>query len=413
MHATCQTRWNAPVFAQYPIDGLGSRRYHWMKSMFVKEHPKDIPSEEKIAELRRLQLFKNCDRFINSHDDAAPSHQKLSELAEYCREQGWDADIYGKGELINGFEKEIAALLGMESAVFMPSGTMAQQIALRIWSDRSRCNHVAYHPTCHIEVNEQRGYSHLHGLKAKLLGERLECVQSKDLADCPERLSTYVLELPLRRIGGVLPSWEELEAIKAAARAKDIRLHMDGARLWESQPFYSRPLSVICRGFDSVYVSFYKGIGALSGSMLCGPLDFILEARIWLRRQGGNLFQLHPYVASAKMNFDERKNRFASYHDRAVSLARRLSEDPRLIPKPGIPHTNMMHLYMLGEVTALKSARDRIAEEDRFWLGGFFAASELPGWSFTELSVGDCAMKLSDDEVLAAFRKLLDHANRS
>jgi threonine aldolase len=80
-------------------------------------------------------------------------------------------DRYGEGEVVRSLETEVAALLGKEDAVFMPSGTMAQQIALRIWSNRRACPNVAFHPTCHLEIHEQKGYQILHGLHGVLVGE--------------------------------------------------------------------------------------------------------------------------------------------------------------------------------------------------------------------------------------------------
>ncbi len=74
------------------------------------------------------------------------------------------SDLYGQGDLINDFEEQVAELLGKPGGVFMPSGTMAQQIALRIHANRSHTQHIAFHPTCHLEIHEQKGYQLLHGL---------------------------------------------------------------------------------------------------------------------------------------------------------------------------------------------------------------------------------------------------------
>ena len=93
--------------------------------------------------------------------------------------------------------------------------------------------------------------------------------------------------MPQREIGGQLPSWSDLEAQVAWARDRGVAVHMDGARLWESGPFYERSYAEIAALFDSVYVSFYKGIGAIAGAALSGPAPFIGEARLWQRRSGG------------------------------------------------------------------------------------------------------------------------------
>jgi len=366
--------------------------------MFVKEFSKERQAEQK----RRRELIRGCTRFLSGHG-AMAAHEELAEVAEYCRKTGAEADVYGTGEFLNSFEEEMALLLGMEAAVFMPSGIMAQQAALRIWADRAASRKFGLHATSHLEVNEHLAYLHMHRLERILLGDKSAPFTAKDLE---KPIASALLELPYRRLGGVLPSWTELEAIKATARDRKIRLHLDGARLWESQPYYGKPLADICRGFDSAYVSFYKGIGAMTGSMLLGPADFIKDARIWQRRHGGNLYTLHPYAISSKINVDKRRDRFADYWSRTKALARALSTLDGVVLRPAEPHTPMLHVLLRGAPDALTARRDRIAREDRFWLGGILD-SDVPGSSLLEIGVGDATLRLTDAEVVAAFRNLL------
>jgi threonine aldolase len=366
--------------------------------MFVKEFSKERAAEQK----RRRELIRSCTRFLSGHGNI-PAHEEMAEIADYCRTTGAEADVYGTGEFLNGFEEELARLLGMEAAVFMPSGIMAQQIALRIWADRAASRKFGLHATSHLEVNEQLAYLHLHRLERVLLGEKSAHYAAQDLE---KPIASAVLELPYRRLGGVLPGWTELQAIKATARQQRIRLHLDGARLWESQPYYDRPLAEICRGFDSAYVSFYKGIGAITGSMLLGPADFIKDARIWQRRHGGNPYTLHPYAVSSKISFDKRRDRFPEYWRRAKSMARALAPLGAVQVRPAEPQTPMMHVLLGGTIEMLSAKRDQIALRDRFWLGGILG-SEAPGSALLEIAIGDAALSLTDDEVVAAFRNLL------
>ncbi len=116
---------------------------------------------------------------------------------------------------------------------------------------------------------------------------------------------------------------------------------MDGARLWETKAFYKKSYRRICQGFDSVYVSFYKGIGALTGAMLLGRSEFIEESRVWLRRFGGNLFQLHPYVASAAMRFDRALGQMPEYMRRAKEVYKELKNIPEMSFCPDPPQVNI------------------------------------------------------------------------
>jgi threonine aldolase len=317
------------------------------------------------------------------------------------------ADRYGAGELIEGFEQEVASLLGKEAAVFLPSGTMAQQIALRIWSERKQCRAVGFHPTCHLENHEEKAYQALHGLRGRLVGNARQVISLSDLEGIHEPLAALLLELPLREIGGQLPMWDDLVAQSAWAHDHNIAMHMDGARLWESAPFYGRSYAEIAALFDTVYVSFYKGVGGIAGAALAGPADVIAEARVWQRRHGGNLVQLYPYVIAARAGLRLRLPRFAQYHERAVRIATALSEISGIVVKPNPPQTNMMHVYLRGDPERLKAAALAIARDEKVALFSYLAPTDLPNyWSF-ELSVGDAAEALTDEEVSGYFRRVL------
>ena len=106
----------------------------------------------------KTRLSLDCTRWLIGHPRTRHTAQAmLADLAAYT-DPATLPDMYGQGDLINDFEKQVAELLGKPAAVFMPSGTMAQQIALRIQADRSHTPHVAFHPLCHLEIHEQKGY---------------------------------------------------------------------------------------------------------------------------------------------------------------------------------------------------------------------------------------------------------------
>src|SRR5262245_37239349 len=182
---------------------------------------------------------------------------------------------------------------------------MAQQIALRIWCERSGCWTVAFHPQCHLDVHEERGYSHLHGLQARPIGDRDRLISLADLKGVREPLAALLLELPQRDLGGQLPTWRELAAQVKWARTNGHALHLDGARLWQCEPFYRRSLREIAAWFDTVYVSLYKDLGGLGGCVLAGPEDVVDEARVWRVRHGGRLSTFEAMALSAELGLDE------------------------------------------------------------------------------------------------------------
>ncbi len=321
-----------------------------------------------------------------------------------------ESDRYGAGALIEDFERQIATLLGKDSAVFMPSGTMCQQIALRIWSERRASPHVAFHPTCHLEIHEQKAYQMLHGLHGVLVGNPNQLMTLPELQAVPERLAAVLLELPQREIGGHLPAWADLVALTEWVRARGIPLHMDGARLWECRPFYQREYHEIAALFDTVYVSFYKGLGGLAGAVLAGPDDFIREARIWQRRHGGNLIRLYPYVVSARRGLAERLPRMGAYHERALEIAEWLGAFPRISLSPARPHTNMMHVFLRGERDSLEQAALAIANQTKTLLFTGLSPTRLPDWHKFELTVGDASLELDRQEILDLFASLFERS---
>ena len=194
----------------------------------------------------RLQLRKDCDivvpgfSFVSAADD-------FRQLADWCEAHEVEHDVYGDGALVGGFERKVAALLGKPAAVFMPSGIMAQLAALRIWAEAAKLPRFGMHPTSHLALHEEQAHEALMHLHGAPVGDRLRPMLASDLDACRQPLSSLLVELPIREAGGQLPSWDELEALKATAHARGIPLHLDGARLWECGPFYVKPYAEIGR----------------------------------------------------------------------------------------------------------------------------------------------------------------------
>src|SRR5258707_6871578 len=116
----------------------------------------------------------------------------------------------------------------------MRGGTMAQQIALRLWSERRGYATVACHPTCHLDLHEERAYHALHGLRARLVGDARALITRADLSAIHEPVAALLLELPQREIGGLLPPWAEPAAQAERAHPHGVALALDGARLSET-----------------------------------------------------------------------------------------------------------------------------------------------------------------------------------
>jgi len=333
----------------------------------------------------------------------------LAHLAERVS-PGTPFDRYGEGELVERLERRVAGLLGKEAALFFPTGTMAQQIALRIWADRARVRAVAFHPRCHLELHEHKGYQELHGLRGRLVGGPDRLLTLDDLDEVAEPVAALLLELPQRELGGRLPEWDELVAQTEWARGRAVALHLDGARLWLCPPYYRRGLDEIAALFDTVYVSLYKDLGAPGGCLLAGPVDVIDEARVWRIRHGGRVFSVWPYVLAAERGLDEVLPRMEEYFARARELAAGLAALDGVDVVPDPPQTPFLHLHLRRDGEGLREAALDIAEERGIWLGRQFAATPLPAVQMLELPIGASTLELPVAEIVALFGELLERS---
>ena len=355
----------------------------------------------------RRELRKSCN-LVLSDFAVGSAADDFRQLAAWCDEHQVEHDQYGQGELVEGFERKIATLLGKPAAVFRPSGVMAQLAAVRVWAETAGVARFGMHPTSHLAHHEEQAYAALLQCHGVPIGHRLRPMRAGDLEAVRQALACVIVELPIREAGGQLPSWDELESLKAMAHERRVPLHMDGARLWESAAYYGKDYAAIAAGFDSVYVSVYKGIGGFAGALLAGSADFVATARLWRRRMGGTLHHLSPRVAAAAMRFDERIALMPALYRRAVDLASGLDGLPGLRINPSVPHTNMMHLYFDALPEAVADARDELARTSRCWLIGSAQAAEVPGWSTTELYVGDQLLQAGNERVVPLFAQLCE-----
>jgi threonine aldolase len=362
-----------------------------------------------LTTAERQKLRDRCSVVLPRFRTPTPA-EEFRLLAEWCQANDVSHDVYGEGPLIEEFEARIADLTGKAAAAFMPSGVMAQLIAVRIWAGRAGLPRFGLHPTSHLIRHEREAYQAVFRLHGALVGDRLRPMTASDLEAEDEPLSCLIAELPIREAGGQLPDWDQLEALKALARQRAIPLHMDGARLWECRAFYGRPYAEIADGFASVYVSAYKGLGGVAGALLAGDKDFIAEARVWRRRMGGTLVHQSPMIASAAMRLEARLAQMDACYARALSLAEALADVRGLKVNPAKPHTNMMHLYIAATAETVLERRDEIAARDSLWLIDGVRPAEIPGWCVTELYVGDRLLEQDNAQVVSGLGELGDSA---
>lgn len=319
---------------------------------------------------------------------------------------GTAVDRYGAGGVVAELEAEVADLLALPAAVFLPSGTMAQQAVLRVHAERRGRRTVVFHPESHLDRHEGRALERLHGLVGRPVGDRNRLLRLDDLAEVAEPPAALVLELPQRDLGGRLPEWDELCAQTAWARDRSAAVHLDGARLWEASAGYGRSPAQVAALFDTTYVSFYKGLGALAGCCLAGQQDVVAEVREWRRRMGGTLYGLWPAAASALTCLRRRLPLLPAYLDRARAVADAVRDLPGVIVVPDPPQTPMLHLLLRTSPDAFRAASRRLASEQGLWTWPDATRTTDPAVQRVELPVGDATLALTVDEVRDAVAAL-------
>ncbi|ANU10209.1 low specificity L-threonine aldolase [Planococcus antarcticus DSM 14505] len=314
------------------------------------------------------------------------------------------SDKYGSGAVIEDFQQQMAEFLGKEASIFFPSGTMAQQIALRVWCDQNGVKKVAYHPLSHLEIHEEDGLKELHGIETILLADKERVIELEDVTSMDEEIACLLLELPQREIGGQLPSFETLQAISAHCRQNGIKLHLDGARILECLPYYKKSITEVCSLFDSVYLSMYKGIGGIAGAILAGDQEFMAQTKIWKKRHGGDLISLYPYILSAETYLAQRKDRMEEYYQHAIELAAYFNSCEGMSTIPEVPVSNMFHVHFQEAPEKIAPILTEAQQYMDLGVTGYLKAEQI-GCSF-EVSLGDQYKLISRSKVAGVFERL-------
>lgn len=370
-----------------------------------------VSDEERRKRLRerRLAALRSARRAF-----ARPGFQQtlrerlaLLDAAQDVYDLDGPSDIYGNG-VVEALEEKVAALLGLEAAAFFPTGTMAQQVALRCWAGRTGSPTVALHALSHPEVHERHALSQVSGLRPVRVTSEPRLPTAEEVRGFEEPFGTLMLELPLRDAGFVLPAWEELTEVVQAARDRDAVVHFDGARLWESTVHFGRPLPDIAGLADSVYVSFYKSLDGFGGAALAGPKTLVEEAKVWRHRYGGQVFQQFPTALSALIGLDRELPRLPEYvaHARVVAAALREGFAAAGLPwarvHPEVPHTHDFQVWLPYDAEVAAEAAVRTAEETgvMLFLSGWDRRG--PGLSVTEVQVRAAGLQWTAGDVRAA-----------
>jgi threonine aldolase len=258
-------------------------------------------------------------------------------------------DVFGDDPTVQRLEARVAELLGKEAAVFVPSGTMGNQLAVRAHTEPG--DEVLVEANAHLYYYEAGAPAALSGVMCRCLtGERgvfraddvEAALRPSDQHFAPTRL--VCVENTHNRGGGSIWPLERIAGVAALARARGLRLHLDGARLWNAAVATGIAESRYASFFDSVNVCFSKGLGAPVGSALAGGREFIARARRFRKQFGGGMRQAGILAAGALHALEHHRARLADDHANARRLAEGLAQLPGIDLEPASVQTNILLL---------------------------------------------------------------------
>jgi threonine aldolase len=246
-------------------------------------------------------------------------------------------DVYGEDPTVTELEQRVAALLGHEAALFVPSGSLGNQLGVRLLVRHGQeliCDSLA-----HVARAELGAAAVFSGVTFRTWQARrglldVEAIRALIAPDAgPYLVSTAALEVENTHNfgGGTVQPREQVAAVQSLAREHGLGLHLDGARLWNAHVATGSSLAELARGFDTVSVCLSKGLGAPVGSVLASTADRIAEARVWRKRYGAGMRQVGILAAAGLYALEHNVARLADDHARAKRLAEALGADPAVV----------------------------------------------------------------------------------
>jgi threonine aldolase len=256
-------------------------------------------------------------------------------------------DVFGEDPTVNALQKKVAKLLGKEKALFVPSGTMANQLAIKAHTQPG--DEVILEATAHPYNFEGGAGAVLSGVQFYCLKGDRGILKASQLEDVSRPLDHHFpvsrlicLENTSNRGGGSIYPLKNIKEISQLAKAKGLLVHLDGARLWNASAATGITVKEYARWVDSVSVCLSKGLGAPVGSMVAGSADFIDRVHRFRKMFGGGMRQAGILAAAGIYALDHHRDRLKEDHEKARRLALGVSNLPGVVLDPGQVETNII-----------------------------------------------------------------------
>jgi threonine aldolase len=266
-------------------------------------------------------------------------------------------DVYGEDPTVNALERRTADILGKEDSVYMPTGTMTNQAALRTHTEAG--DEVLADINAHLFLLECGSAGALSGLTIRPLIGHNGIFSASDVHQAirkPHRFMPNTVLPPTKLLclenthnmaGGVIWPIDVIREVTDAARMHGLATHLDGARLWHASIVTNIPEAEYAAHFDSVAVCFSKGLGAPIGSALAGSAEFVTRARRFKQMFGGGFRQAGIVAAGALYALEHQRERLAEDHEKARGFAYGLEEIPAIRIDVSLVQTNIVRFHVI------------------------------------------------------------------
>ena len=246
-------------------------------------------------------------------------------------------DVYGEDPTVIELERRVAALLGQEAAVYVPSGSLGNQLGLRLLVRPGQ--ELVCDSRAHVARAELGAAAVFSGITFRTWPAPRGLLDAEAVRELispnagPYLVSTAAIEVENTHNfgGGTIQPPDQVAAVQKLAREHGLGLHLDGARLWNAHVVTGTPLAELAAGFDTVSVCLSKGLGAPVGSVLAASAERVREARVWRKRYGAGMRQVGILAAAGLYALDRHVERLADDHGRAKRLAEALGADPATV----------------------------------------------------------------------------------
>lgn len=340
-------------------------------------------------------------------------NEYLNKLQEINKLNPIEPDFYGDGGATKLIEEEFAKITGKEKAIYLPTGTMANQLAIKLLNENN--TKVIVPENSHIYRDEADAAQSVHGKRLVPVGEGKPYFDLADLKSTIDYihnnevfnsgLGTVVIENPVRRADGTFVPIDTIKEISNYCKENNYKMHLDGARIHLASAFNNIPLSEYASYFDTVYISLYKYLNATGGAILCGDAKIIDQISHHIKILGGTVFQSWNNTSMALhylTGITQRWNDVVKTSQKMISELNKIDGVNITSLKNG---TNIYDLTLSSEIS-LKKLAIFLYDEHNIWLG---RANEK---NIVKLSVNESLLIRDYHAILNAWKKGIEHARK-